>query len=55
MKFIRRSKYEGSANFRGITRKRWLELYNKGRVELPIGMHNPKYSALQPYLPYFSL
>lgn len=41
------SKTQGSAYFRGISRDKWQRLFNSGRVDVPVGMHNPKYAVLQ--------
>jgi len=37
----------GSAYFRGITREKWQRLFNSGKVNVPVGIHNPKYAVLQ--------
>ena len=39
----------GSSFFRAITRDKWLTLINSGKISLPVGTHNPKYSALRAY------
>ena len=37
----------GSAYFRGITRDRWQNLFNKTNLSNSFGSHNPKYSAIR--------